>query len=643
MLQSDSSYSAFSEQVNFSVVSDQAQRGDILAEDGRILVSSVPYYRIYLDTQCSVDSVWNNGIDELSKGLAEILGTKSAAQWKRDLTNARKENMRYYRITGKVDYQTKNQLKSLPIFKLPKYRGGFIAEMDERRTQLNGNLASRTLGFVNSDGSAMVGIEGAYNDYLKGSDGKVVRQKLTGGDWITIDSDNNIPSVNGDDVQTTIDIDLQDVANNALMNQLSTHGADHGCAIVMEVATGDIKAIANLSRTANGDYTEDYNYAIGESVEPGSTLKLASIMAVLDHNKKDTADIIETGNGAERVGNIRIIRDSHTGGFGTLTVKQVFEKSSNIGTSKIVYESYRSDPEMFVAKLDSFGLSRKLGIELSGEGSPLIRHPGDNGWSRQSLLQMSYGYEVALTPLQILTFYNGVANNGKVMKPRFVSSIKRNGEIIEEFPPVVLNEQLASERTIKIAKELMEGVVENGTGTNLKTADYKIAGKTGTAQIANNNLGYRTGARMAYRASFVGYFPADNPMYSCFVVVSNPTSGVYYGNVVAGDVFREITDKIYASSFYKELPINEDRNEDNETTDSRVMYHSNTTIEQLAVANIGDSIPDVKGMSLRDALYLLESSGYVVEHSGKGKVIRQSPAAGTKNYKGKITINLRTS
>ena len=442
------------------------------------------------------------------------------------------------------------RIKALPIFREEgQYKGGMVAELENRRILPNNDIAARTIGYLNQGNEGNeVGMEGAFDKDLAGKNGVAVKQRLTGGDWITVDGPNSVESRDGNDVVTTLDIDLQDVATTALIKQLLKNDADHGCAVLMEVATGDIKAITNLELGKDGNYYETYNYAIGESTEPGSTFKLPVLMAALEDGVIDTGDIVDTGTGSVKFYN-KIIRDTKEGGNGKITVKQVFEKSSNVGTSKIIYEHYKDNPKEFVNRLYAMRLNEKLNIQLKGEGTPLIRYPGDKLWSGLSLPMMSHGYEVQMTPLQILTFYNAVANDGRMMRPRFVTAILRNGSVIKSFDPEIIINSIASRSTIRKARKMMEGVVETGTATNLKNANYKIAGKTGTAQIAKDKYGYRQDARISYQASFVGYFPAENPLYSCIVVVNAPSTGVYYGNLVAGTVFKEISDKVYATSF----------------------------------------------------------------------------------------------
>ena len=658
-------WSAMSEKYVFQTTEVTADRGDILAHDGRLLASSVPYYTIFMDTRSTGMSqqTWSDGINGLSAGLAKYFGVRSAAGWKTAITDARERGDRYYLIKRRVDYETLKKLKELPIFREGQYKGGLMAQAENRRILPNNELAARTIGYLSQGNEGTrVGIEGSFDKELAGKNGMAVKQRLTGGDWITIDAAGTIDSRDGNDVVTTIDIDLQDVASTALANQLRNHNAHHGCAVVMEVATGDIKAIANLEIGPEGRYRETYNYAVGESAEPGSTFKLPVIMAALEEGIIDTGDIVDTGSGSVKFYN-KIIRDTKEDRYGRLTVKQVFEKSSNVGMAKLITGLYGDRPKDFVNRLCAMKLNEKLDIQIRGEGEPLIRYPGDKLWSGISLPMMSHGYEVQMTPLQILTFYNAVANNGKMMKPRFVVAITRNGSVLRRFNPDVIVNSIASGTTIKKAQKMMEGVVEHGTATNLRNPNYKIAGKTGTAQIAKGNRGYNSGSGISYQASFAGYFPAENPLYSCIVVVNAPSNGVYYGNQVAGSVFREISDKIYATNFFRdyrdpeaertalqapeagngfrkdinkvlgELDVRVRRNAKDEWIKTR---ESGDTITYTGVKISKGMVPDVRGMSLRDAMYLLENSGYQVRFSGKGKVLRQSPEHGERYFEGQV-------
>jgi cell division protein FtsI (penicillin-binding protein 3) len=655
-----------SEKIVYKTDEVPAIRGDILAWDGRLLASSVPYYTIYMDTRSTGMSgeTWSKGINGLSSGLARLVGVRSADGWKSVITQARKKGDRYFLIRRRVDYMTLKQLRDLPIFREGRYKGGMVAITESRRILPNDELAMRTIGYLNlgNEGNE-VGLEGSFDKDLAGKNGVAVKQRLAGGDWITVEGPGTIDSKDGNDIVTTLDVDLQDVAQTALLNQLRKHNADHGCAVLMEVATGDIRAIANLGMGDDGDYHEEYNYAVGESTEPGSTFKLASLMAALEEGAIDTGTIVDTGNGSVKFYN-KVIRDTKEDGYGRLTVKQVFEKSSNVGTSKIIYEHYKDRPKDFVNRLYAMRLNEKLDLQIRGEGVPIIRYPGDKLWSGLSLPMMSHGYEVQMTPLQVLTFYNAVANDGKMVKPRFVTAVLHNGAVVKSYEREILVNSIASRSTIRKAKAMMEGVVEHGTATNLKNPNYKIAGKTGTAQIAKGSKGYRQ-AGLSYQASFAGYFPAENPLYSCIVVVNAPSNGVYYGNVVAGSVFKEIADKVYSTSFFRDYKLAKDevkpsapeagngyREDIDEVLGSLdVKYRRTSGEDWVATRESGDTVrlagvkqkeglvPDVRGMSLRDAIYLLESSGLNVRYSGRGKVLRQSPEHGARCFEGS-TVSL---
>lgn len=660
-----SKWAAMSEKYIFKTDDMPANRGDIYACDGRLLASSVPYYSIYMDTRSTgmTSDTWSGGINGLSEGLSRLIGIRSAAGWKSVITEARRRGDRYFLIRKKVDFATLKKLKELPIFREGQYRGGLVARSENKRILPNSNLAARTIGYLNMGEDAnQVGLEGSFNKELAGRNGKVVKQRLTGGDWIPVNDEESVKSVDGNDIVTTIDIDLQDVASTALENQLRRYNAHHGCAVLMEVETGNIRAIANLEQDGNGNYSETYNYAVAESTEPGSTFKLPVLMAAIEDGVIDTGDIVDTGNGTVKFYN-KVIKDTKEGGYGKISVGQVFAKSSNVGTSKIITDHYKDNPKDFVNRLYAMRLNQKLDLQLKGEGAPLIRYPGDQLWSGLSLPMMSHGYEVQMTPLQILTFYNAVANDGKMMKPRFVTAQLHNGSVIKTYGTEVIINSIASRSTIRKAKKMMEGVVLHGTATNLKNSNYQIAGKTGTAQIALDKRGYRQGSRISYQASFVGYFPAENPLYSCIVVVNAPSNGVYYGNIVAGSVFKEISDKVYATNFFRDYKA--EKNEEKVASapeagngyrsdikevlgELDIRYKKSSKEDWVATRESGDTIrlvgvevkkglvPDVRGMSLRDAVYLLENSGLRVRYSGKGRVLRQSPEHGARVWEGSV-------
>ena len=641
----------------------RAARGDILSDDGRILASSIPYYTVYMDTRSSgmADTTWSKGLNGMSRGLSRLVGVNSPEGWKKELSRARQKGDRYFLIKRHVSYETLRQLKELPILRHGKFRGGLVYQPENSRIMPNGLLARRTIGYVTEDSTVnIVGLEGSFNSVLAGKDGFIVQQRLTGGAWIDVDNIDNIRTREGNDIVTTIDLDLQDVAENALYRQLARYGAHHGCAVVMEVKTGDIKAIANLEKGSDGAYHETYNYAVGESTEPGSTFKLMSLMAALEDGVVDLDDMVETGDGTVKYYD-KVIRDHDEKGLGTITVQEVFEKSSNVGTAKIIYDNYKSNPRKYVDRLYSMQINKTLDLQIRGEGTPIIRYPGDPLWSGISLPMMSYGYEVHMTPLQILTFYNAVANDGKMMKPRFVSAVRDGSRTVKTYGTEVITNAVCSRSTVRKAQMMLEGVVERGTAMNLKNSNYKIAGKTGTAQIANAKYGYRTGARISYQASFVGYFPADDPLYSCIVVVNAPSSAVYYGNLVSGPVFKEISDKVYSTNFYRNLTALNDPEKAVRAPDAGNGYYDdiNGALKELNIKarrrikgdwartrEAGDTLrvvdmtfteglmPNVVGMGLRDAIYLIENSGMRVRYTGRGKVVRQSLQPGARVVRG---------
>jgi cell division protein FtsI (penicillin-binding protein 3) len=638
-------------------------RGDILDVHGMKLACSVPNYRLYMDLLAEglTDAKFNANIDSLSIQLSRFFRDKSAAAYKRDLRVARQKGRRYYMIhPRRISYIELQVVNRFPLFREGPNRGGFVPEQYDQRKQPFGSLASRTIGKLYGESSkgGMVGLEEAYDDVLRGTPGTSVMKRISGR-WVP---EVVTPPVDGLDVVTTLDIGIQDVAEHALRTQLALHNARNGVAILMEVETGAIKALVNLHRHRPGVYIEDYfNYAIGESTEPGSTFKLATLMAALEDRVVRVGDSIDTGNGAYRNFD-RIMRDSQHGGFGMLSVGEVFEKSSNIGISRIIYENYKDNPRRFVDRLFNMGLNKELGIKIKGEGRPVIKYPGDNSWSGVTLPWMSIGYEVQMTPLQTLSFYNAVANKGKMVKPMFAKGLSRHGKMVERFSPVVLNSSIASRETIETAHQLLVGVVERGTARNIRNSNYSIAGKTGTAQVAKGSQGYQSGG-VEYQASFVGYFPADQPRYSCIVVVTAPSNNVYYGNVVAGSVFREIADRVYATGF----DFVEEAVWDNKTDQSVFPYSKGGPMTDLVtifdeldypvyernpindwVSTLASDtgvvfrpkpipaglVPAVIGMGAKDAVPVLENIGLKVHMQGVGRVVSQSQKSGSAVRRG---------
>ncbi|HQE54726.1 penicillin-binding protein [Tenuifilum sp.] len=649
----------------------EANRGDILAADGRVLATSVPYFDLRMDLLAAglTDSVFKANIDSLAICLSQFFGDRSWYSYRSELTNARKyaKNRRYYPIAPrKVNYLELQEISKFPLLRLGENKGGFIAEQVNKRMLPHNSMAARTLGMVNLDGG-VVGIEKALDPVLRGRNGLRVHARIPGNTWVEVNSMNKVEPEDGVDILTTLDVQLQDVAEAALRKHLEGHGAGHGCAIVMEVATGDIKAIANLRRNEDGTYEEVYNYAVGESTEPGSTIKTATLIALLEEGDINLNDTVNTGKGKLQLYD-HVISDSKEDGHGKITVKEVFEVSSNVGVIKLVQKVFKGKEKDFVKKLYELKLNEPTGIIIPGEVKPQIRFPGDKGWSGLSMPMMSIGYEIRLTPLQILTFYNAIANNGRMVKPRLVKAYLKHGQVVESFPPQVIQSSICSRSTLKKVHEVLEGVVESGTATNLKNPRYKIAGKTGTAQIAKGRKGYKSGGRVSYQASFVGYFPAEDPKYSCIVVVNSPSNSVYYGNVVAGPIFKEISDKVFATSpewfsdikgdELKDLPqtktgqlskleyiMNEldiPFESNGKKTDWVTVQRDSTKIATTPIRLAKSRVPNVVGMGLRDAIYQLERLGLRVVAKGRGTVRSQSVNPGEPVIKGS-TVYLEMS
>lgn len=645
----------------------EPNRGDILTFDGRLLATSIPNYELHMDMRAQGLSAedFKENLDSLSLCLAKLFGDKPKSAYKQELSQAYREGKRYFLLKRRVDFNQLRALKQFPLFRLGKNTSGLVALQEDVRFQPHKSLAARTIGYLTkSEEGNEVGIEGGFDSYLRGVKGVRLMQRLSGDVWMPVNSDNEVEPQEGYDVVSTLDVNLQDLAESALRKQLETHDADHGCAILMEVNTGKIRAITNLEKDENGNYRELYNYAIGEATEPGSTFKLPALMTALEDGYVQLEDTVDTGDGTVTYYN-KTIRDHGDKGLGKISVLKVFEFSSNVGMAKIIKKYYTGKERQFIDRLYGMKLNKMLNLEIKGEAKPDIKYPGDKLWSGISLPQMAYGYEVKLAPIHILTFYNAIANDGKMVKPRFVEAVKFHGKNIKEFGTEVIESSICSNSTLKKVKIMLEGVVEHGTAANLKNNIYKIAGKTGTAQIANKNLGYHSKNGISYQASFVGYYPADNPRYSCIVVVNSPSNGVYYGNVVAGNVFKAIADRVYANStdmhptlkpsgklvdlpsaktgLKKELDyildeLDIDEKDNKVKSDWVSTTRNNDKIELNNRVIIKSLVPNVVEMGLRDALFLLENAGLKVIVRGKGKVTTQSIAPGTHVKPGETIV-----
>ncbi|MDR1866185.1 MAG: transpeptidase family protein [Bacteroidales bacterium] len=640
-------------------------RGDILATDGRILATSVPSYEIRMDTRVPglTDAIFNAGIDSLSLCLSKLPGKKPASVYKREITNARKRGNagdRYLLLASKVNYNDLKLIKKFPIFRLGQHTGGLITVSENDRKLPHEGLARRTIGYLTKEPNGnFPGLEGAYDVYLRGERGVGMKQKLSGGTLMPVKGADSVEPKDGGDVVSTIDVNIQDVAETSLHKRLIHHNAHHGSVVVMEVATGEVKAIVNLGKNENGSYSERYNYALGEAVEPGSTFKLMTYMVALEDGYIQLTDSVNNGSGKVKYYDKLVTDDNRQSTMGWLTVEEAFALSSNVSITKIINKYYRDKQKQFIDRLYSMNLNQKLGLELSGESEPDIKYPGSKLWSGVSLTQMAYGYEVLLAPIHTLTFYNAVANNGRMVKPQFVKEFRRRGSVERKKETEIVKSSISSAATIRKVKKMMEAVVEYGTAKHIKTDLYPIAGKTGTAQIANGKFGFRD---KKHYASFVGYFPADRPKYSCIVTVYAPTLNGTGGGTVAAPVFREIADKIYAadpdmneplrpekedapadipyakSGFYKDLSLvfkelkipvrKEAPKADNAewvsvtSGDERIEVKNRNVYQHL--------VPNVVDMGLKDALFLLEQRGMQVAVRGRGRIISQSIAPGSE-------------
>lgn len=620
-----------------------SSRGNIYDVKGNLLATSMPVYTIAMDATQASDTLFENNYRALAAGLSEIFGDLSAEQYAKKLRQSRRNQKQYLRLQSGVRYSELQKVKELPILEKGRYKGGFVYTQQTDRTKPFGYLCDRTIGYGREVSD--VGIEKAYNHYLKGVNGKQLMQKINGGIWKPLSNTQDIEPVSGSDVYSTIDIRIQDIAQTALLKSLEKFEAENGSVILMDVKTGAIRAMSSLERTEEGKYAEKFNYAIGAAYEPGSTFKLASLLVALEDGVVDTATIVDTKNGAFKFYD-RTMKDSnyHRGGHGKISLGEAFEVSSNIGIARTIVDNYKDNPQRFVDRLARLGVSDNLEFELLGEADPWIKNTNDPTWSGVSLPWMAFGYELKMTALQILALYNAVANDGELVKPRLVDRVQRGEKLLEAKDVEVLKPSICSEETIDILQDLMVGVVEKGTARNIYSKKYSCAGKTGTAKIASEGS-YGS----EYRASFAGYFPAENPKYSCVVVVTKPKKEIgFYGNIVAAPVFKEVRDLLFAEeaidtpeldSFAKQDYVgkSQELNEIHNVLD----YPKYVTTQKDVWLKAGEGnlteidfiegkMPNVEGMTSMDVLYLLENLGLNVELKGKGKVVKQSVRAGSE-------------
>ncbi|MTG98067.1 MULTISPECIES: penicillin-binding protein [Myroides] len=606
-----------------------ANRGNIYSADGSLLATSVPVFEIRFDGVAPSKEDFEKNLKPLSDSLAVMFG-KSSSHYQNLMRKGRANNSRYILIARGLSYTQFVRVRNFPLFNRGPYKGGFISLQKTIRQHPIGRIAQRTIGYErqNDDKTfGRVGIEGAFSNYLSGVDGRRKMQSIGKDQWKPINDEIELDPVDGKDIVSTIDVYIQDIAHHGLLKALQDFNADHGTVIVMEVKTGAIRAISNLGRAESGNYYETINYALAEVHEPGSTFKLASLLALLEKGKSDTARIYDTQDGIVKFYNARV-RDSKWGGYGKISLARGIEVSSNTVITQAVNEGFQNNPSEFTDYLSSLGMDKPIGVPILGEGSPYIPKPGAKGWSGIALPWMAFGYGLSVTPMHTLMLYNAVANNGEMVKPQFVSEVKEFNRTIVKFEKEVVNPQIASPEVIKQVQAVLANVVKKGTGRKLDSKNFSMAGKTGTAQV---NYGKGKGKEMYYSSSFAGYFPADNPKYSCIVVIHRPDrSKSYYGADVSGPVFKKIAQKIYT-----DVPI---------TTELEEVNHVSSEIQNsyadyfTKVNDENQVMPNVKGMYVMDALPLLENLGLNVAVHGIGKIKNQSIPAGTKIERDKKVV-----
>ena len=653
-------------------------RGNIYACDGRLMASSIPTYYVYMDLRVPAlheknGILFKNNIDSLSMYLSSFFRDKTPYQYKTTLTKAYQSGKGEFQLfPNRISYAQLKQLKTLPLFRLGRNKSGLITKELFRRVRPFGSLASRTIGDIYADESkgGKNGIEMSFNANLLGTPGLSVRQKVANSYMETV----QMEPIDGMDITTTIDVDLQDIAEKALLDGVKQFDAAVGYAILMEVHSGEVKAIVNMQRNKDGSYTENRNGAVSDMVEPGSTFKVASVMAALDEGKIRLTDTINTYNGEYRFGN-RTMTDHNAnhGGYHKITVAQSIYASSNIGVSRAIVNAYGHNPAAFVNKLYAMKLNEKMNIEIPGAAAPFIRHPNDKSheWSNTTLPWMSVGYETQIPPIYTLAFYNAIANDGKLIRPFFVKSISKNGQIIKSFETEVINPAICKPTTLREIRSTLLGVVEDklGTGQNVRSKYVRIAGKSGTAQISQGKKGYKDGGTK-HQVSFCGYFPYDNPLYSCIVVMREPGIGYASGGHMSGSVVKNIAERVIAlNSNRKPSHVDADSiDEDNFVPNIKPGYYKatqtvmgtlrlplagnsrdwvktfadqkQTRVEPISVPK--NAIPNLIGMGLKDAVFILENLGLNVQAQGRGKVFSQNIKPGTVARKGSVVmINLQ--
>ena len=656
-------WNALAAEIGLQYRTVNATRGNIISDNGSLLATSIPFYRLAIDPSRPTKQILDMGLDSLALQLSRFYGDRSKDAYKRKIIDARVSGKKYLMLNRKlINYQDKKTISTWPVLREGRLDGGVLFEKIDKRFLPFNYLAQRTIGFVNENSNG-AGLEYSFNPDLAGQTGKALYQKTMGGNWKPVPDASEVRPVDGYDLETTIDINLQDVAQSALLAALESHDADYGSVVVMEVHTGEIKAITNLSKYKNGNYGERYNYAVGSHGlrEPGSTFKLATMLALFEETNLKLTDSIDTGDGEYQFYE-QVVKDHEKGGYGMLTIQEAFEHSSNIAMAKLADKYFGLQPQKFYDQLDAIGLTKPLGFQMVGEGMPKVQKPEE--WSGITLPWMAHGYGLELTPLHTLTLYNAVANDGVMVRPYIIKNVRKADKTITSYEPFVLKNKICSDATLDKLQKLLAGVVAHGTASNINDADYTIAGKTGTAVTLKNGK-----YQKEYMTSFVGYFPVEKPEYSCIVIIENPKGVWQYGSSVAAPVFKEIADKIYirniamhkalAGEFETEygiFPVIRSGYREDLTTISNILGISNHNDgdEKWVKAKINNNAidwkkntvlpgvtPDVMGMTLRDALYVLETCGYKVRIQGNGRVVKQSIMPGRRLTKGdKINIEL---
>ncbi|WP_339754474.1 penicillin-binding protein [uncultured Winogradskyella sp.] len=598
----------------------EPNRGNVYSADGSLLATSIPKYDIRIDAIQAKKNVFEERIDGLADSLSAYRG-KSASYYKNVIRKARKNKNRYFLLARNISYSDYIRVRNFPLLNLGAIKGGLIVEQTTRREHPMGGIASRSIGYERFDKDSNVtraGIDGAFGEkYLRGIKGTRLKQKIGNGQWKPIADYDQIEPQDGYDVYTTIDVNIQDIAHHSLLGQLEKYEAEHGCVVVMDVRTGEIKAISNLGRNKEGKYYERLNYAVGESHEPGSTFKVIAMMAALEDKVIDTSTVIDTKNGVKYFYG-RTISDSHRGGYGKISAARTLEVSSNIGLATIVDDNYSKQPEKFLKRLSKWKLDEPLGVSIVGEGQPDIPKPGASNWSKNALPSMAYGYNLTMTPLQTLAFYNAIANDGELIKPRFIKAVKSFDKDIEVFEKEVLVDEICSDRTLAQIRDILKNIVIRGTGSRMYSETFSMAGKTGTARTDYANF-EEWNKDKKYISSFAGYFPAENPKYSCIVVIHKPSTKVgYYGADVSGPVFKRIAQKIYTDTPIIDEVQTLDFNNNLVNQDFESYYENARKYKEL--------MPSVVGMPAMDAIALLENLqvNVKVKLNGNGIIKKQS-------------------